>query len=149
MSVSSNRSAATNRTRKRRQNTGLDYQDLEQRQVLATTFGFEAGTLTVDIAGAGFRAEIDAPSGVEVNGQTVFDSNNEKIFSDEVENIVIRGDGSSGQHVMLSGFFDFDVLDDVTIENVSGVEIDGHYDLNGDLTVDTSFTDSVLSLIHI
>ena len=146
MADSSNRFAL--HRQKKRQNAAhhdFCYETLEDRKVLATTFGFEAGMLTIQLTAAGDTAAIETVSSdvVEVNGQSVSDSNNNSITSEDVANIAIIGNGLPNQRVTLDGYFDYGVLNNVTIEDVSAIDLLGLYELNQNFTVETSFTDSL------
>jgi hypothetical protein len=106
--------------------------------VLATTTGFNAGVLTIQMSSPGDSADLDTNNSniVTVNGNIV-QGNGGSLEGEDVSKILITGSGSPSQNVTLQGYFDYDVLESVSIVDVSGLSVLGVYEMSGDFIVDT------------
>ncbi|MEZ6097012.1 MAG: hypothetical protein R3C03_22790 [Pirellulaceae bacterium] len=141
------RSKRPTRFARRSSSRQLGYEALEDRRVLATTFSFDAGNLSVLLTEPGDSAVFDTPgdNSVTINGEEVLDSNNVRLTAGDVNNITVTGNSQSGQNVQLGGYFDYNVLNDLTIEHVSSIQFTGEYTIGGDLRVNCESAEAPLT----
>ena len=132
----SHRQRSKKQLRSRRQNKANEYQDLEQRNLLAVTSLFEAGVLTVNLGDSGDNAVVRTINNVvTVNDQQIDADPNtaglQALQRDAVTNVSFfgaAGINNLGAHI--NGNFDTGNLSSVTFQNINTATMNGIYDVD-------------------
>ena len=152
-----------NKNRSRKTNKGLGYQDLEQRQLLAT-LGFDAGSgqldVNLDTAGETAVVSINGAGQVTVNGSNDLNSTAAGVqasVASAINTLNVNGTPlTANLSVALDGnFTGANSIQTLSVTDVSQLTIVGQYEIDGDATVvlqgvgSTLGDGPTLSLIHI
>ena len=132
-----------NKNRSRKTNKGLGYQDLEQRQLLAT-LGFDAGSgqldVNLDTAGETAVVSINGAGQVTVNGSNDLNSTAAGVqasVASAINTLNVNGTPlTANLSVALDGnFTGANSIQTLSVTDVSQLTIVGQYEIDGDATV--------------